>query len=70
MNRKTERYRIGHGGYVSEFTRFLDNYLVQHPEVKEDQRRAWYILWDRHVDLDALEREREDTVPAKPYQFE
>ena len=70
MKARTEKYRIGHGGYVSEFDQFLNSYLKQHPEVEEDQMRGWYIWWDRRLNLDELEKERKDTVPAKPYQYE
>lgn len=58
------------GGYVSEAEQFLQEFLRQHPEVEEDRRRGWNIWWDQRVDLDALQRQRADSVPVKPYQYE
>lgn len=59
-----------HSGYVSEFEQFLDGYLDQHPDVVENRQRGWYIWWDRRVDLDELDKQRHDSVAAKPYQYE
>ena len=64
------KYRVGHSGYVSEFDQFMDVYLKKHPEVLEDQQRGWYIWWDHRVDLDELDKQREDSVPVKPYSYE
>ena len=41
--------------YVSEFTRFMDNYLVQHPEVVRDQKLGWRIWWERPTNLRELD---------------
>lgn len=70
MKPKPVKYRVGHGGYVSEFDQFLDRFLRQHPEVPEDQQRGWYIWWDHRVDLDELDKQREDSVAVKPYSYE
>jgi hypothetical protein len=64
------KYRIGHGGYVSEFEQFINAFMAQHPEVEEDRKRAWYIWWDHRVDLKDLEKQHDDAVPVKPYQYE
>jgi hypothetical protein len=70
MKPKPAKYRIGHGGYVSEFEQFLGTFLCQHPEVDEDRRRAWYIWWDHKIDLKDLEPHHDDDVPVKPYQYD
>ena len=70
MKPKPAKYRIGHAGYVSEFDQFLDTFLARHPDVGQDQRRGWYIWWDQQVDLKEWERQRQDAVPAKSYQYE
>ncbi len=54
-------------GYQSEFTRFLDGYLATHPDVPVDQKRGWYIYWDRHVEMSDIERERKENLPYVPY---
>jgi hypothetical protein len=54
---------------VSEFTRFMDGYLQQHPAVLTDQQRGWNIWWNRYVDLGEWERAQQDTVPLPPYYY-
>lgn len=56
-------------GYVSEFTRFMDHYLAEHPEVVADKRVGWRIYWDKQVDLKALAQAEEDSVPDDGYGF-
>lgn len=70
MNRRHEKARDDNFRYVSEFDEFLHRFMAEHPEVEEDQMRGWYIWWDHRVDLDELDKQREDSVPAKPYQYE
>ena len=54
--------------YVSEFTRFMDNYLRQHPEVVRDQALGWHIWWERPTDLRELDYcWHEETVADLPY---
>jgi hypothetical protein len=64
---KEVRYRVRHGGYVSEFTQFLEGYLGTHPAVEPDQQQGWYKLWEKHVDLGELDKERKDSLPFRPY---
>jgi hypothetical protein len=69
MFTKQKDYRVGHDGYVSEITQFLDEFLVEHPEVVDEQSRGWHIFWDRNVDLGELKKAEEDNVPTKPYYY-
>ncbi len=55
--------------YVSEFTRFIDRYLAEHPEVVKDQKRGWKIYWEHQVDFQALKEAGEDAVPDDAYGF-
>ncbi|WP_426101178.1 DUF3460 family protein [Massilia sp. TSP1-1-2] len=70
MPAKPEQYRPMAGGYVSEFEQFLNGFLAEHPEVREERQRGWYIWWDHRVDLDELDKQREDAVARKPYSYE
>lgn len=56
--------------YQSEFTRFINGFLQQHPEVNTERRELRLTWWDRQVDLDALARYREAKVPQKPYVYQ
>lgn len=67
---KAEQYHPFAGGYVSEFEQFMQDFTERYPEVTEDQRRGWYIWWDKKLDLDELEKQRKDRVPEKPYHYE
>lgn len=70
MKWKQQPYRVGHGGYVSEFDQFLGAFLASHPRVEPDQRKGWYLLWDHKVDLGELDKERQDAVPVHSYVYE
>lgn len=70
MSAKREQYRVGHAGYISEFSQFMNDFLGRHPEVRARQKRGWYVLWDRQVDLKDLEEHPKDAVPVKPYQYD
>ena len=70
MKLNPANYRIGHGGYVSEYDQFLNVFVASHPEVRTDQKRGWYIWWDHQVDVKDLAPRRDDAVAVKSYQYE
>jgi hypothetical protein len=70
MRAKPEQYRTGHGGYVSEFSRFINDFMRSHPDVEAKQIRGWYLLWDHQVDVKDMEEHPKDSVPVKPYQYD
>ena len=55
--------------YVSEYEQFLNRYKDEHPGVEDEQRRGWKIWWDHRLDLDAVDRQRRDSVQTKPYYY-
>jgi len=55
--------------YVSEFTRFMDDYLKNHPEVVADQHVGRAIYWDKQVDLAEIEKAEADSVPVDSYYY-
>lgn len=56
-------------GYVSEFTRFMEQYLDEHPEVVRDRQVGFNIFWNRKVDLKALAQAEKDSEPNDSYGF-
>jgi hypothetical protein len=70
MRTHSPRYRPMGAGYVSEFDQFMDDYLARRPAVAEQRQRRWYVWWDHVVDLDELARQRQDSVPVKPYHYD
>lgn len=55
--------------YVSDFTKFMDQYLDQHPEVVEEQRRNWRSFWDLKLKPSAQPPSKDDLVPDDHYGF-
>jgi hypothetical protein len=56
--------------YESDVTRLLRELLERSPEMIEDQRTGRARWWDRKLDLEMLRRQRESTVPQKPYVYD
>ena len=69
MFARQQGYRVGHAGYVSEFTQFMDKFQGEHPEVVESQRKGWAIFWNHKADLEELKKAEQDSVPTKPYYY-
>jgi hypothetical protein len=55
--------------YVSEFTDFMNQYLAEHPEVVEEQRRGWASFWQRKAELRMPETTKVDQAPDDSYGF-
>jgi hypothetical protein len=55
--------------YVSEFTKFINQYLDEHPEVVEDQWVGRSLLWDRKIDYREVAKAKEEEVPDDNYGF-
>lgn len=55
--------------YVSEFTRFMNGWLDEHPQEGEVRRSGRALWWDRP--LDAADRAALDAgrIPQKPYPY-
>ncbi|KAB8061951.1 DUF3460 family protein [Janthinobacterium sp. FT14W] len=58
------------GGYVSEFTRFIDGYLRDHPQAQASQRLGWRIYWERPLNVEQWRRAERDKVPEPPYHYD
>jgi hypothetical protein len=55
--------------YVSDYTRFIDQFIQEHPDVLEEQRSGRLLYWDKRVDLVAQKKAETDTVPSDGYGF-
>lgn len=69
QRRRRKDHRSVDREYVSDFTTFMERFMQEHPEVEVDQRRGRALYWDKRVDLQALEKEKQDTVPAEGYYY-
>jgi hypothetical protein len=47
-------------GYVSEYTQFIDQFLVDHPDALVDQHDGRLLYWDKKVDQAEQQKAEED----------
>jgi len=55
--------------YVSEFTKFMKQYLDEHPEVIEEQKRGWASFWQRKAEIHAPGKSKDDIAPDDSYGY-
>lgn len=55
--------------YESDVTLFLQQFLKDHPEVPEKQRRARATWWDKPYDAQQRQDFEAARVPKKPYEY-
>lgn len=56
--------------YESEHTKFMREWLAQHPEELEEQRKGRALWWDRPQSLEEQRRAAQARVPQKPYPYQ
>ncbi|MBI3523116.1 MAG: DUF3460 family protein [Betaproteobacteria bacterium] len=56
--------------YESEHTKFMREWLKQHPEELEEQKRGRALWWDKPQSLEQLRRDGESNVPQKAYYYD
>lgn len=57
--------------YESDHTRFMREWLEQHPEELQVQKNGRALWWDKPPqDLDTQRRLEEAAVPQKPYYYD
>ncbi len=58
-------------GYVSDFTRFIDELKQQNPTLEADQQAGRARLWDKPtLDLDDMRRTQESRVKQRAYVYQ
>lgn len=55
--------------YESDTTLFLRQFLREHPEVADKQKKARATWWDRPYDAEQREAFDAAKVPKKPYEY-
>lgn len=56
--------------YQSEFTQFINDYLMHHPHIDAERRVLRQTWWDREVDWDDQSRWQASRVPQKGYVYQ
>jgi Protein of unknown function (DUF3460) len=55
--------------YESDTTKFIRDLLEKKPEIKEDQKKARAMWWDKTLDLKELKRQSEAEVERSSYVY-
>ncbi len=55
--------------YESDTTKFIRDLLDKKPELKEEQKKARAMWWDKILDLKELKRRRASTVERTSYVY-
>lgn len=55
--------------YKSDVTQFIDSLKAERPEIEAGQRAGRALLWDRHLDREAIGDWKQAKVPQKPYVY-
>jgi hypothetical protein len=57
--------------YESDYTKFMREWMQQHPEELKEQEKGRALWWDRgNRDLDEQARLAAAKVPQKPYYYD
>jgi hypothetical protein len=56
--------------YESDLTKFMREFLSQHPEQVEEQKKGRALWWDKPQDLETQTRNRESKVPQRAYYYQ
>jgi uncharacterized protein DUF3460 len=56
--------------YKSDVTQFIDSLKQRDPQLEERQRQGRALLWDKAVDREALQDQRESNVAQQPYVYQ
>ena len=54
----------------SDATQFIDSLKQRDPQLEERQRQGRALLWDKAVDREALQDQRESNVAQQPYVYQ
>ena len=57
-------------GYVSDFTKFLQELREKNPDLDRQQREGRAIWWDKDVDPDLYKRFNESTLQQPAYVYQ
>jgi hypothetical protein len=56
--------------YESAHTKFMREWMEQHPEQVEEQKKGRALWWDKPLDLETQKREEASKVPPKAYYYQ
>lgn len=55
--------------YESDITKFIRELLEKNPAIKEDQKKARAMWWDKNLDRNELKRQESVIVPRSSYVY-
>jgi hypothetical protein len=57
-------------GYISDFTKFLQELKEGNPDLDRQQREGRAIWWDKNVDPELYKRFNDSTLPQPAYVYQ
>ena len=57
-------------GYVSDHTRFINEWLEQHPEERVEQQKGRALWWDHPQTEETRQVQQASSVPTKAYYYD
>lgn len=55
--------------YVSDFTRFMNDWLAQHPEEQQVRQEGRALWWDKPQDEASRKSQQESRIAQQPYPY-
>lgn len=56
--------------YESEHTKFMREWMAQHPQEQQEQQAGRALWWDKPQDAEARKRTAAAKVPTKAYYYQ
>lgn len=56
--------------YESEHTKFMREWMAQHPQEQQEQQAGRALWWDKPQDAEARQRASAAKVPTKAYYYQ
>ncbi|KAA3654685.1 MAG: DUF3460 family protein [Proteobacteria bacterium] len=56
--------------YESEHTKFMREWMANHPDERQEQQAGRALWWDKPQDAEARARNNDAKVPSKPYYYQ
>ena len=56
--------------YESDVTKMIRSLLAEKPQIAEEQKKGRALWWDKPVDQDGRQRNRESRVAQQPYVYQ
>ena len=56
--------------YVSDFTKFINGWMAEHPEEREEQKKGRALWWDKPQTPAEQQANQASKIAQKPYPYQ